>query len=149
MNDPPKRVVLERGNRWAELPGPGPPRRLGDAGHPERGQLFERPLTGEVRAALWADHGDVDVAALATRAGEPVRVGVVRCATQSRARHRALLRRRAVLRDPGDAPVRWFPSGLDGAHVVSGRRAGCPSGRPCGRSSLPPRPRTGNGCRTT
>ena len=34
------------------------------------------------------------------------------------------------------------------ARLISGRRAGCPSGRPCARSVPPPRRRTGSGCQT-
>jgi hypothetical protein len=48
----------------------------------------------------------------------------------------------------GDPRRALAPWGARALFRISGRRAGCPSGRPCARSSRPPCRRTGSGRRT-
>jgi hypothetical protein len=48
----------------------------------------------------------------------------------------------------GDPRKALAPWGARALFRISGRRAGCPSGRPCARSSRPPCRRTGSGRRT-
>jgi hypothetical protein len=144
----PGRSLLARiGRLYASLQMIAFVREVGRAREPDR---TAGPEAEERWLALTNVNPLSRIASMCARAGEDLapafRVSLLRMAPPAVADASCAAARRGPR-----ARLRHAARGRSAPEVllrISGRRAGCPSGRPCARSSLPPCRRIGSGCRT-